>query len=208
VSTRDRDFRPPRRRSFDDDNYQPPSRDFGSPEPRPGSPRFETASGPPVRAIVKWYNPEKGFGFVELADGSGDAFLHVSVVERSGASSVPPGATLEVRAGAGPKGPQVTEILNVDTSTASKEPPRRPRPERPAYTQDDRATVEEIGTVKWYNDTKGFGFIAVDRGGKDIFVHASALQRAGITGLAEGQRVAVDVADGQKGPEAVSLRLI
>ena len=61
--------------------------------------------------------------------------------------------------------------------------------------------------MKWYNDTKGFGFIATDHGGKDIFVHASALQRAGITGLAEGQRVAVDVADGQKGPEAVNLRL-
>jgi cold shock CspA family protein len=60
--------------------------------------------------------------------------------------------------------------------------------------------VEELGTVKWYNDTKGFGFIAADRGGKDIFVHASALQRAEITGLMEGQRVAVDVADGQKDP--------
>jgi CspA family cold shock protein len=46
------------------------------------------------------------------------------------------------------------------------------------------------------------------QGGKDIFVHASALQRSGITGLADGQRVAVDVTDGQKGPEAVSLRLI
>ncbi len=45
----------------------------------------------PVQAVVKWYNPEKGFGFVQLADGSGDAFLHVSVVERSGHGSVPPG---------------------------------------------------------------------------------------------------------------------
>ena len=53
---------------------------------------------------VKWFNSDKGFGFVQLADGSGDAFLHVSVVERSGHSSVPPGATLEVRTGAGPKG--------------------------------------------------------------------------------------------------------
>jgi CspA family cold shock protein len=159
-----------------------------------------------VRAIVKWYSPDKGFGFVELSDGSGDAFLHVSVVERSGATSVPPGATLEVRAGPGPKGAQVTEILNVDTSTAVQEQPRRARPERPAYPQADRATVEELGTVKWYNDTKGFGFIAADRGGKDIFVHASALARSGISGLAEGQRVAVDVADGQKGPEAVTAR--
>ena len=70
------------------------------------------------------------------------------------------------------------------------------------------ATVEELGTVKWYNANKGFGFIAPDQGGKDIFVHASALERAGIMGLAEGQRVAIDVTQGQKGPEAVGLRLI
>jgi cold shock protein len=157
----------------------------------------------------------KALGFVflvelvELADGSGDAFLHVSVVERSGHASVPPGATLGVRAGPGQKGAQVSEILSVDISAAGQEQPRRPRPERPAYQPSaDRSTVEETGTVKWYNAMKGFGFIASDRGGKDIFVHASALQRGGILGLAENQRVAVDVADGQKGPEAVSLRLI
>jgi cold shock protein len=203
-----RDFRPSRRRSFDDDNYQPPSRDFGSSASRSSAPRFETPSGPPVRAIVKWYNPDKGFGFVELADGSGDAFLHASVVERQGTGSVLPGATLEVRAGPGPKGPQVTEIISVDASTALQEPAKRARPERPAYAPANRVTVEELGAVKWYNADKGFGFIAADRGGKDIFVHASTLERAGIMGLAEGQRVAVDVADGQKGPEAVGLRLI
>jgi CspA family cold shock protein len=62
--------------------------------------------------------------------------------------------------------------------------------------------------VKWYNANKGFGFIAPDRGGKDIFVHASVLERSGIMGLAEAQRVAVDVSDGQKGPEAVGLRVV
>jgi cold shock protein len=207
VSSRDRDFRPSRRRDFDDDNYQPPTRNFGYAPPR--GPQFDSPSGPPVRATVKWYNPDKGFGFVELADGSGDAFLHVSVVERGGHGSVPPGATLEVRAGPGPKGPQVTEILSVDASTATQEQPRRPRPERPAYHPSaDRTTVEEIGTVKWYNANKGFGFIAPDRGGKDIFVHASVLERSGIMGLAEAQRVAVDVSDGQKGPEAVGLRVV
>ncbi len=207
MSSRDRDFRPARRRDFDDDNFETPRRSFGSTS---GSSiqRFEAPSGPPVQAVVKWYNADKGFGFVQLANGSGDAFLHVSVVERSGHSSVPPGATLEVRAGPGPKGPQVSEILSVDSSTAQQEPPRRPRPERPMYPQADRAAVEESGTVKWYNAMKGFGFIASDRGGKDIFVHASALDRAGITGLTEGQRVAVDVIDGRKGPEAAGLRLI
>lgn len=206
MSNRDRDFRPARRRDFADDDYQPPSRNFGYAAPR--GPQFESPSGQPVRATVKWYNPDKGFGFVSLADGSGDAFLHVSVVERGGQGSVAPGATLEVRAGPGPKGPQVTEIISMDASTVSQEPPRRARPERPAYPPADRPTVEEAGTVKWYNAMKGFGFIGSDQGGKDIFVHASALERTGIMGLAEGQRVIVNIADGKKGPEAVSLRLI
>ena len=207
MSSRDRDFRSTRRRGFDDDNFEAPRRSFGS-APQFGGQRFDAPSGPPVQAVVKWYNPDKGFGFVELVDGSGDAFLHVSVVGRSGHDTVPPGATLEVRAGPGPKGPQVTEILSVDSSTAQQEPPRRARPDRPMYPPADQAAVEESGTVKWYNATKGFGFIASDRGGKDIFVHASALERAGITGLTEGQRVAVDVIDGRKGPEATGLRLI
>jgi CspA family cold shock protein len=60
----------------------------------------------------------------------------------------------------------------------------------------------------WYNAAKGFGFIGPDQGGKDIFVHASVLERSGITGLAEGQRVAVDGAHRSKGPEAAGLRLI
>ena len=206
VSNRDRDFRPSRRRDFADDDYQPPSRNFGYAPPR--GPQFDIPSGPRVQAVVKWYNPDKGFGFVELAGGSGDAFLHVSVVERGGHGSVPPGATLEVRAAPGSKGPQVTEIISVDASTALPEQPRRPRPERPAYPSVDRAAVELSGTVKWYDTNKGFGFIASDLGGKDIFVHASALKRSGIADLVEDQRVALDVVDGQKGPEAVSLRLI
>jgi len=153
-------------------------------------------AGPPVPATVKWYNPDKGFGFVGLASG-GDAFLHVSVVERSGNSTVPPGATLEIRVEAGQKGAQVTEILSVDPSTASQELARRPRPERP-QAPPDQAAVEEIGTVKFYAAERGFGFIVRDRGGKDIFVHVSALNCAGISELAEGQRVAVDMVEGAR----------
>ena len=206
MSSRDRDFRPTRRRGFDDDHFETPRRSFGS-TPGSSAQRFEAPAGPPVQAVVKWYNPDKGFGFVQLADGSGDAFRHASVVERSGHGSVPPGATLEVRFGPGPKGPQVTEILSVDSSTAQLEQPRRPRPERP-HTPADEASVEEIGTVKFYAAEKGFGFIVRDRGGKDIFVHASALNRAGIAELGEGQRVAVDMVEGGKGPEALNIRLI
>jgi CspA family cold shock protein len=205
VSARGRDFRPTRRRSFDDENYEPPGRNFGYAPPR--GPQFDSPSGPSVRGTVKWYNPEKGFGFVQLEDGSGDAFLHVSVLERSGNSTVLPGSTLEVRAGPGPKGPQVTDIISLDSSTALQEAAHRPRPERPAFVPDQTA-VEEIGTVKWYNADKGFGFIVRDSGGKDIFVHATVLGRAGILGLAEGQRVAVDMVEGRKGPEAAGLRLV
>jgi CspA family cold shock protein len=207
---KDRNFRQRRRRSFDDQEFEPPPRDFGS---APGfrTPRFEEPSGPPVGAVVKWFKSEKGFGFVELADGSGDAFLHATVLGRGGITEVQPGDTLEVRIAQGQRGPQVTEVLSVDTSTGlAARPPRsagggfRPPPgERPPLGP----TVQETGTVKWYNATKGFGFIVRDGGGKDVFVHASALQRAGLTALNEGQRVVVDIAEGRKGPEAAEIRL-
>src|SRR5260221_7538780 len=82
---RDRSFRPRRRRSFDEPDFEPPpSRDFGA-APRARTPRFdEQPSGPPVRAIVKWFKSDNGFGFVELSDGTGDAFLHATVLGRIG----------------------------------------------------------------------------------------------------------------------------
>ena len=60
------------------------------------------------------------------------------------------------------------------------------------------------GTVKWFNDTKGFGFIAQD-GGKDIFVHHSAISAEGFKSLSEGDRVQFDVVDGAKGPAAANV---
>ena len=166
---------------------------------------MEAPSGPPVSGVVKWFSPEKGFGFVELSDGSGDAFLHGSVLAQSGITEVQPGETLEVRVGPGHKGPHVTEVLSVDTSTAA---PMASRRSSPQTTTLDGPSVEETGTVKWFNLDRGYGFIAPNSGGKDVFVHVSALERSGIAALTEGQTVVVDVIEGRKGPEATRLRLI
>jgi CspA family cold shock protein len=159
-----------------------------------------------VPGKVKWFNPSKGYGFVELSDGSGDAFLHATVLGRIGISAVHPGETLELRVAPGQRGPQVTEVISVDNSTAASKPPRASF-RSPSDQATSEASVQETGTVKWYNTTKGFGFRVRDGGGRDVFVHTSALQRAGITGLNEGQRVVVDVTEGRKGPEAASVRL-
>jgi len=58
------------------------------------------------------------------------------------------------------------------------------------------------GTVKWFNTTKGYGFIAPDEGGKDVFVHISAVERSGLTGLADDQKVSYDLAAGRDGRES------
>jgi CspA family cold shock protein len=219
--------RPSRRRGFDDDfsfDRAPPGELPRAAPSWPSSAGF----GPEHDATVKWFNPEKGFGFVALSDGSGDAFLHANTLNQSGHSAVSPGATLRVRIGQGQKGRQVSEVLSVDESTATPSAGRgagpgagaaAPRGPSPGGFADHGApppsrrgapsgpAVEMQGTVKWYNATKGFGFVAPSEGGKDVFVHASALQRAGVMQLAEGQTIWMDVVQGAKGPEAASIRI-
>jgi CspA family cold shock protein len=62
------------------------------------------------------------------------------------------------------------------------------------------------GTVKWFNDSKGFGFISVEGEGKDVFVHHSAIQGSGFKSLSEGQKVEFEIVQGQKGPAAEGVR--
>ena len=228
-----RDFRGPKKRGFDDDGPMPydtrpsrPSRPafgggFG------GGPEMAAPTGVPVDATVKWFKSDKGFGFVELGNGSGDAFLHIGALQAAGYETVPPGSKLKVQVGQGQKGAQVTRVLEVDTSTATADRGgggmgaggmggggmsggrsfdggsrgvRRP--------PDLSNAIDVSGKVKWFDDTKGFGFVASDDGGKDVFVHISILRPSGIAHLPEGQAVSMRVVDTPKGREAVSIALL
>jgi cold shock protein len=188
---RDQEFRPSRRNRFEDDAADFRPRGFGS-RPRFNDNRFEAQSGPPVGAVVKWFSSEKGFGFVTLQEG-GDAFLHGSVLTRSGVGAVAAGDGVTVRVAPGQKGPQITEVLNVEPAEAA---PGR-----------GGGVGAVAGTVSWFDAEKGFGFITRDDGMKDVFVHISALERSGLSLLSGGQRVVVDVTEGRKGPEAARVRL-
>ncbi len=149
-----------------------------------------------VTAVVKWFNATKGFGFVQPTDGSPDAFLHVSVVERAGHQSLPQGATIVCDLCTGQKGPQVATVHRVESLPEA------------APHDEGGATTEVEGTVKFYNGEKGFGFVVPDGGSKDVFVSARVLERAGIQTLQPEQRVRMMTRMGQKGPMADSVELI
>lgn len=183
------------------------------------------ASGPETEARVKWFNPDKGFGFVEMTDGSGEAFLHIRQVEAAGHTALESGTTLVIRVGAGQKGPQVQEIVSVDTSTAEPEPPRGARPARPMRQggpsqsggfgrpsggQSARPVSgppEVPATVKWFDSVKGYGFVSVEGESKDLFLHISVVERAGLGQLEQGQAVRVAIVEGRKGPEVGAIEL-
>jgi cold shock protein len=224
-----KDFRAPRKRGFDDDGpmpYEPrprgsrgfgggPDAGFGGGPPMTAMRSPAAATGPTVDAVVKWFKADKGYGFVELANGQGDAFLHANALHASGHESVPAGAKLKVIVGAGAKGAQVTRVVEVDAAGIVERPPRSDSPgggfgggARPRRAPPDPSTAVSVsGRVKWFDDAKGFGFVASDDGGKDVFVHISVLGPSGISHLAEGQAVNMRVVDTPKGREAISLSI-
>lgn len=150
-----------------------------------------------VTAAVKWFNPAKGFGFVAPQDGSADAFLHVSVVQRAGLRTLRQGATIICDLTAGPRGPQVAQIERVDDSTVADDLP----------PSDGEESVLE-GKIKFFAVDKGYGFGMPTGGGADVFIGIGALQRSNIDRLESGQQVRMYVRPGKKGPMAVRIEIL
>ena len=113
----------------------------------------------------------------------------------------------------GPKRGGYGDDQRHDDPTVSVRPkfsrPSTPAERRPSgASQVVGSTTESVGTVKMYKADKGFGFVEQEGGGKDVFIHATALTRAGLSGLTEGQRVRMIIGQGKKGLEAQTLELL
>ena len=156
------------------------------------------AEGAPVEAAVKWFNATKGYGFVELSDGRGDAFLHLKALREIGRQTLPSGAKVRVIARIGPRGAEVVRVVEVDMGSAIERSPRR-------SSIDPSAAFDLTGKVKWFDDVRGFGFVASDDFGRDVFVHSTTLAASDVRDLFEGQAVSMRVVETPKGREAIAI---
>ena len=163
---------------------------------------------------VKWFNASKGFGFIAPDDGGADIFVHVSALEQAGIRGLNDGdlVSFDVEEDRRSGKESATNLRVTGSGSAAS---RRPAPA--PWAQENRGASsapaggasggQGRGTVKWFNPQKGFGFIQPDDGGQDVFVHISAVERAGIQDLREGEIVTYDLEQGRTGKtSAVNLR--
>ena len=145
---------------------------------------------------VKFFNTQKGFGFIQRDEGGEDIFVHISQVERAGLTGLAEGQELQFNLV--DRGGKVSAAdLQVVGDVIAVE---APTPQR------ELTGEKAVGTVKFFNAMKGFGFITRDDGKEDAFVHISAVERSGISGVEEGDRFEFDLEVDRRGKySAVNL---
>ena len=146
---------------------------------------------------VKFFNPQKGFGFIVREDGGEDVFVHISAVERAGLEGLAEGQELEFNLvdRGGKISAQDLQIVGEVIEAPQAGPPKR-------ELTGEKAT----GTVKFFNSMKGFGFLVRDDGQPDAFVHISAVERSGLSAINEGERYEFDLEVDRRGKHsAVNL---
>ena len=155
--------------------------------------------------VVKWFRSDKGYGFVALSGGAEDAFLHLKALRAFGCESAAPGAKIKGVVQQGARGMQVTRVLAIEEPSAAHLSfgPHGGRREG----RDLSSAVDLTGRVKWFDDVRGFGFVASDDFGRDVFVHCTVLGAAGLARLDQGQTVSMRVIETPKGREAVQVSL-
>ena len=155
-----------------------------------------------ITGVIKWFDVAKGFGFIIPDNGMDDVLLHVTCLRRDGYQTILEGTRVVALIQRRERGYQAFRILSMDSSTAvhpSQMPPVR------THVQVTPSSGMERAIVKWFNRTKGFGFLTRGEGTEDIFVHMETLRRYGITELRPGQSVLVRFGDGDKGLMAAEI---
>jgi CspA family cold shock protein len=156
------------------------------------------------KGVVKFFNPQKGFGFIVRDDGGEDVFVHISAVEAAGLTDLADGQPLEFTLV--DRGGRIS-ATDLKIEGEPMEVVRQPRAEGGGGFGDRgpqrQLTGEKAeGTVKFFNAMKGFGFISRDDGQPDAFVHISAVERAGLPSLNEGDRLAFEIEVDRRGKYA------